>query len=177
MKDIRELYFEWLCDIVGSTKCYGYISFKKLLYRLHNIPFRYCILKDENRAEDGISLRYRFAVESGYSEAPEDLDDPCSVFEMMVALSIRCEQSIMDDPSIGDRTGQWFWRMITNLGLGHMMDERFDSSLVDDIISRFLDREYEPDGRGGLFTIRNCKYDLRDVEIWRQLCWYLDNII
>ena len=38
-------------------------------------------------------------------------------------------------------------------------------------------REYAPDGRGGLFTIRNCEEDLRKVEIWYQLCWYLDTII
>ena len=45
----------------------------------------------------------------------------------------------------------------------------------DDVIKRFLDRDYEPNGKGGLFTIKNCRQDLRKVEIWYQLCWYLDS--
>ena len=66
--------------------------------------------------------------------------------------------------------------MITNLGLGGMMDESFDESKARRVINRFLNREYEPDGRGGLFRIKNCKRDLTDVEIWFQLCFYLDTI-
>ena len=79
----------------------------------------------------------------------------------------------MDDPLLGDRTGQWFWNMIRSLGLGGMYGNRFDIQEADYIIERFLDREYEPDGRGGLFTITDCEDDLRDVEIWHQLWWYL----
>jgi hypothetical protein len=169
----KQEYFEWLCGIVGVEKDFGYVSFEKLVAYLHTIPFTYCIPRDSNRAEDGISLRYRFEYETGLYV---DDDSPCSVFEMMVALAIKCEES-MDEPTIGDRTGQWFWRMLSNLGLGFMSDDIFDSSYIDKVISRFLNREYEPDGRGGLFTIRNCEYDLRDVEIWYQFCWYLDNIM
>jgi hypothetical protein len=153
-------------------------SYRKLLQYLHNIDFRYSIPKDRNRAEDGIVLRYRFIDEYVTVECPKlNLNEPCSVLEMMVALAIRCEESIMDDPTIGDRTGQWFWGMIKNLGLATMKDEKFDSEYVYDVITRFLDREYEPDGRGGLFTVKNCEYDLRTVEIWYQLCYYLDTII
>ena len=83
----------------------------------------------------------------------------------------------MYDPNIGDRTEQWFWEMIVNLGLGGMMDDIFDVEHVEYIVDRFLNREYEPNGRGGLFFIRNCKYDLRRVEIWYQLCWYLDGFV
>jgi hypothetical protein len=96
---------------------------------------------------------------------------------MMIALAIRCEESITDDPRKGDRTGQWFWGMVRNLGLGGMYNDIFDAQIADDIIERFLDREYEPDGRGGLFTIRDCDCDLRDAEIWHQLCWYLNTIM
>jgi hypothetical protein len=95
---------------------------------------------------------------------------------MIIALAIRCEETYMDDASIGDRTGQWFWGMIRNLGLGSMVDSRFDKLYVEEVVRRFLDREYEADGTGGLFTIKNCDADLRDVEIWYQLCWYLDTI-
>jgi hypothetical protein len=138
------------------------------------------IPKDQNRAEGGIDLRYRFAISQGYEDDIEEilyiLDGPCSILEMMVALAIRCEEDIMDDPCMGDRTAQWFWGMIVSLGLGPMMDHNFDVLLVDEVIHRFLNREYEPDGTGGLFTIRNCEEDLRDVEIWIQMCWYLNTI-
>ena len=83
----------------------------------------------------------------------------------------------MDDPRVGDRTGQWFWGMITNLGLGSITDDRFDEQYVDSVIIRFMERNYEPNGKGGLFTIRNCDCDLRRVDIWKQLCWYLDSIV
>ena len=82
----------------------------------------------------------------------------------------------MDDPKFGNRTGQWFWEMITNLGLGSMTDNHYDRDYVDKVIDRFLNRKYERDGRGGLFTVRNCDKDLRKVEIFFQLCYYLDTI-
>lgn len=173
-------YFEWLIDYVGESRYARGVSYTSLLARLHYIPFTYSIAKDQNRAEDGIDLRYRFALMEGYEDAIEEvldiLDAPCSVLEMMVALAIRCEETIMDDSCIGDRTAQWFWGMINNLGLGSMYNDNFDESYVVDVVACFLDREYEPDGRGGLFTIRDCDDDLRNVEIWYQLCWYLDSI-
>lgn len=170
-------YFEWLVDIACPESYTGEISFRKLLMHLHSIAFNYSIPNDVNRAEDGIDLRYRYAIEQGYRDTPECLEGPCSILEMMVALSIRIEENIMDDPRVGDRTRQWFWGMVTSLGLGSMTDNRFDKKYVDDVIERFLNHEYEPDGKGGLFTIRRCEQDLRNVEIWYQLCWYLDGIV
>lgn len=179
--DVRNEYFEWLYDSVNGKRALKQYSFRKLLTRLHDTEFRYSILRDQNRAEDGMDLRYRFARShpsnlsvntiTGY------LDGPCSVLEMMVALSIRCEENIMDDPTLGDRTAQWFWIMIVNLGLGGMSDGRYERQFVDDAINRFLDRNYEPDGRGGLFKVSNCEVDLRNVEIWSQLCHFLNTII
>lgn len=175
-------YFEWLYGLVCDNKYPKSISYRKLLSRLHSIEFRYSVPKDGNRADDGVRLRYRFANITQIHEdlietIVDELEGPCSVLEMMVALAIRCETDIMDDPKFGDRTKQWFWGMIVNLGLGSMSDTKFDRTEVDMIINRFLDRRYEPDGRGGLFRVRDCDRDLRTVEIWYQLCWYLDSII
>lgn len=137
------------------------------------------IRRDRNRAEDGENLRYRFAVEKGYNEstAITDIGGACSVLEMMAALAIRCEEQIADDIQYGNRTGQWFWKMIVNLGLGQMTNDMYDRRVVDSILQTFLDRKYKPDGEGGLFRIRDCDVDLRHVEIWHQLCWYLDTIL
>ena len=177
---IIDEYFKWLTDLVCGKRYSKRISYEELLACLHNTEFRYLIPNDRNRAEDGADLRYRFAITQGYfrerDEVLEILDGPCSVLEMMVALSIRCEENIMDNPNVGDRTGQWFWGMITNLGLGSMYNNHFDREAVEEILERFINREYEPDGRGGLFTVRHCRRDLRQVEIWYQLNWYLDSI-
>ena len=173
---INNEYFMWLFDLVCNGVYAEQISYIKLLMFLHNTPFRYSILRDANRAADGKDLRYRFAHYSNVDNADRYLDDPCSVLEMMVALAIRCEENIMDEPNVGDRTRQWFWGMVSSLGLGDMTDEYFDKHLVTDTVERFLDRDYEPNGKGGLFTIRNCDCDLRTAEIWHQLCWYLDSI-
>lgn len=173
-------YFDWLYNLVCGQRFARGISYRKLLIRLHDTRFRYSIPRDRNRANDGIDLRYRFILDN-YNKDMYDiiigyLDGPCSVLEMMIALANRCEENIMDDPNVGDRTSQWFWGMVNNLGLGSMTDNRFDRQLIDDRLMVFLNREYEPDGKGGLFTIRNCDRDLRTVEIWHQLCWYLDCI-
>ena len=140
---------------------------------LHDIEFTFDISNDSNRARDGINLRYKYAMLTDNEHVLPILDGPCSVLEMMVALAIRCED-IMDDTRYGNRTGQWFWEMMMNLGIGNMFDERFNADFVEEKIAIFLNRDYSPDGKGGLFYIRGCQDDLRDVEIWSQLCWYLD---
>lgn len=179
--DIGRDYFDWLCEIVCENRYSAQISYSKLLAYLHDTEFRYLHPMDKNRAARGANLRYTFALchvpiedTAGITNA---LAGPCSVLEMMVALAIDCEETIMTDPCLGDRTGQWFWDMVVSLGLGSAYDDRFDEYYVEDVIERFLNREYEPDGRGGLFTVRHCDCDLRDIEIWWQACRYLNSII
>ena len=170
-------YFEWMYDLVCGARYSRETSYKKLLRYLHSVEFRYSIPRDSNRAVDGVDLRYRFFYMNEYDTRPNWPDDyECSVLEMMVALSIKCED-IMGDDRFGDRTGQWFWGMIVNLGLGSMTDDRFDELYAEDVINIFLDRRYDPDGKGGLFRIKHCRQDLRNVEIWYQMCWYLDTLI
>lgn len=171
---IQDEYFEWMCRFVQK----GHSSFRKLLRKLDSMEFTYILPKDENRAEDGISFRWRFA--NLYDDPyfiMDCLSRPCSVFEMILALAMRCEEDIMDNAEYGCRVNQWFWRMIVNLGLGSMTDNNFDEEYVESVVNRFLRREFEPDGKGGLFTIKNCKTDLRHVEIWTIMLWYLDGIL
>lgn len=172
---VNDEYFEWLCESIDSGRFSKSVSYRKLLIRLHDIEFTWFVPHDDNRADDGIQLRRRYALAREDITLSDYISGPCSVLEMMVALAIRCE-TIMDDALMGDRTGQWFWGMVHNLGLSSMIDSKFDRDYVDDVIARLLDREYEPDGRGGLFTVKNCNYDLRTVEIWCQLSWYLGSI-
>lgn len=173
-------YFDWMYRLVCGEQTLKHVSYRKLLLYLHSRDFAFSIAMDGNRAEDGTDLRYRFGYERGL-EGPviaSCLDDrPCSILEMMLALSIRCEEHIMDNPEIGDRTGQWFWNMVDNLGLASMTDEKFDVKRTGQIIDRFLDRDYERDGKGGLFTVKHARYDMRTTEIWYQAMWYFDEVL
>lgn len=176
---LNDLYFDWM--LMQVKQKHDYIdktnSFHRLLVHLHQTIFRWSISKDINRAEDGISLRRRFAIDQGIEGQERQIVGPCSVLEMMLALAFKCEEDFMDDPSYGNRTSQWFWNMVVSLGLGGMTDQNFEYKYVDDTVQRFLDRDYASNGKGGLFTIRRCDSDMRDVEIWCQLCWYVDSII
>lgn len=172
---LKERYFNWLYNKVICSK----LSYRKLLMRLHEIPFTYILMMDENRLEDGLDLRYRFGQEE---EIPQveivnriDISD-CSVLEMMAALAIRCEESIMNDPEIGDRTSRWFMEMLRNLGLSTMDDANYNQEEVDRKIDIFLHRRYASDGKGGLFRLKHCSDDLRNVQIWYQMNWYLNEI-
>ena len=173
--DLRERYFDWIClKVVGPI-----IHYRRLLRRLHDTPFIFSLPMDENRMEDGIDLRYRFGSEVGIPdvEIVNRLDIfPCSVLEMMAALAIE-EEAIMDDPDLGNRTSVWFMSMIENLGLLGMTDQRYNEAYVDERIRVLLLRQYAPDGRGGLFYIKGCDEDLRGIQIWYQMNWYLNEIL
>lgn len=177
---IANEYFEWMYSLVCNTKHYNSLSYRKLLYFLHSVNFYAVNPNDQNRLEDGISLRYKFAAACGYSYSyvEENLDiRECSVLEMMVSLAYRGEQELMANTEYGDRTGQWFWAMIVNLGLGHMTDDKFDKDTCAIAVYNFLNRRYSPDGRGGLFTLATHNEDLRYIEIWDQFMWYLIEMI
>lgn len=176
-RQAEKQYFDWMYDILCWDEPKSYL---KLLNTLHNIDFAYSLPMDANRAEDGVILRYRFGSEAGY-EDPEIatyLDDrPCSVLEMMTALALRYEEHIMRDDKYGDRTYLWFWTMLDSLGISDMSDDSFIQEEAEDAIFKMMNREYAPDGTGGLFRIPNCSQDLRQVEIWYQGCWYLSVIV
>lgn len=176
--ELRDRYFYWMCQLVSNRK-YPKQRYSQLLKFLDSVNFVYTIDLDWNREADGINLRYRFGYENQYSDAviANELDNrPCSVFEMMVALAFRCEEHIMHDEDLGDRTGVWFWEMVESLGLSDMTNDNFNRLKAQMIIDTFLTRNYKPDGEGGLFTIRNIKRDMRQIEIWYQLNWYLNRV-
>lgn len=170
---IRDYVF-WMYQRIDSPRNgLSVRSYSKLLEKLFRIPFRYNIEKDENRYGDGVSLRHAFYYETGTEVSLEG----CSVLEMMVALAIRCEEDIMSDSERGDRVPLWFWDMIRSIGLIDCRDNNFMESYVTSRINGFLDRTYSRDGDGGLFTLPNCEANLRYIEIWEQMCWYLDRLI
>ena len=171
-------YFEWMYHLVFNDQYCKNLSYRKLLISLHKIEFTCTLKMDFNRATDGRDFRYRFGYENGYSK--DDIERyldtrNCSVLEMMVALAFRLEEQFMEDSIYGNRTGQWFWNMIVSLGLGSMCDSKFDKYYVETTVLKFLNRDYERNGKGGLFTIQDSSRDMRTAEIWYQAMWYLND--
>ena len=173
--DWVEEYKEWLFDYIRvGDKCERY---SRLLDFLSCWVFNWTIDHDENRAADGLSLRDNFAADHGCDEFFWEgrLPPECTVLEMMIALAIRCEDVIFD-PEEGTRIHCWFWEMIDSLGFGNMTDRRFSLDEADKIVRRFLNREYELDGSGGLFQVKNSHVDMRKCEIWYQMhAWIMEN--
>lgn len=162
-------YFDWLISKITpdgySRKCY-----QKLLSTLYETPFVSIIEHDENRLEEGLSLRKLYFTETGDKE---DLRKPCSVLEVLIALAIRWDDDFLYDPDEGDRVDIWFWEMIENLGLTSQDDYSFNEDKVRKIIDVFLRREYRKNGEGGAFPVDSFSGDMRKVELWSQLNSYI----
>lgn len=179
-ENVKESYLEWMYNLVRHQKYTERKSYRRLFEILYDIEFTYTVDMDVNRYNDGVELRYRFGktTRCRRSDVKRYLDSkPCSVLEMIVALAVRLEEHIMVDDKYGDRTGTWFWGMIENLGLIDMAYDDRGEEYIRDVVQRFLDHDYDPNGKGGLFTVSYCDQDLRDAEIWYQACWYLDDLI
>lgn len=177
---VREDYFEWMYKLVCEGRYDGINAYRKLLRHLHNTNFVGTNRSDNDRVHDGIGLRHRFATRYDkfpYNYVSRSLEGECSLLEMMIALAIRCEETIMSDARLGDRTAFWFWKMINTLELGGMTDSNYDEIHVDWVLCRFENRDYAPDGTGGLFKVRGTNYDFRRMTIWKQMCCFLDTMI
>lgn len=173
-------YLEWMYQIVCDDQYTKNLSYRKLFTYLYDTEFEYTRPMDGNRYEDGIDLRYKFGRSRGIADRmiAAYLDTrPCSVLEMMIALSIRLETNIMCNEDLGDRVGQWFWEMIVNLDLGHMNDRNFDENHFENVMTIFMNHEYDRDGKGGLFRTTDRSKDMRKLDIWYQMHAYLNDVL
>lgn len=163
-----DAYFCWLIGLIGD----GYIesNYQKLLWKLYCTEYFYELLYDRNRATDGLLLRKIFMRETGYFVP----DRPCTVLEMMVALSRKAEDDIMHDPDFGDRTRLWFWTILENLGLDIFDDYHYFEEEVNRILDVFLHHRYKNNGVGGAFPVRFPDRDLRKTDLWWQMNAYLE---
>lgn len=172
--DLWEDYGYWLVERVGLKEVKAR-KFSKLLADLHNIPFRYSIALDENRAADGFDLRDEYSLSIGVPEIRFDRD--CSVLEMLVGLAIRIDCEYIGDP--GDEHPEHiFWEMIENLFdferyYRNCSDERYERNFVISRVEKWLDRTFDPSGHGSIFPLKRPLMDQRKIEIWSQMNGYL----
>lgn len=174
MTRLEDRYLTWLEEhAMSQDRSY----YSQLLRYLYDKPYRYSLRMDENRAEDGIELRYKFGAQQGipYEDILTGLDSgkDCTMLEMMVGLEIRIESQIMVDMEEGEQPERWFIIMLKTLGLYDMTDEYFDEEEVDEIVERFLSHRYSYYGDGSLFYVSHPRQDMRVTDIWYQAMWYL----
>lgn len=168
---MREQYFEYICDLIG-----GQGKYSDLLRYLFYTEFEYQIPRDGNREADGIDLRYQFGYANRIPSAQiaSELDIyPCSVLEMMIALSLRVNSIVSN---FNEDAEFIFSSMIQSLHLDGQTDGNFNREYCDERMYIFLNREYESDGDGGLVTLNDPPRDLRGAEIWDQVLWWLDEM-
>lgn len=179
IKTLKEYYFDWLCEQVVPNCPARRKKYTKLLRYLFNKEFYWLIPMDENRYFDALELRDEFfdyfidIRPVSIKESEENFERSCNVLEMLIALARRAVYDVVGDESYGNE-GEWFWRMIWNLHLYSFDDPNFDREMTEKIVDIFLSRKYEPNGEGNIFKVRGDFDDMRQIEIWCQLCWYTD---
>ena len=185
MTRLEEQYFGWLITKIANERVYP--RYKRLFKTLYSTRFRYEQMKpfDIERAKDGKSMRYLFERKmddylhdvSG-REFIEFEESPINMLEMIVALAVRIEDSMMGSESEGDRTSQWFWEMISNLGIGAMSDIQFNQNEYDRCMTNFFNYSYDPNGKGCMFRSEKFTiFQMSEKDIWYQMQAHLNDVV
>ena len=172
-ESIKQDYHQWLCEKVDNDNQYNL-----LLMDMDKISFISLVPHDENRIQDGLVLRERYLEDSGWVNGESALNRECSILEMMIALAERMAfEMSTDDIDDQVKAKKYFWEMLWNLGIANCTDDKYVDLAgyyyVPEILNRFVNREIEFDGSGGIFPLKRPATDQRTQEIWNQMQAYL----
>lgn len=146
-------------------------DYRKLFRILHETPFAWTVIGDKNRMADALELRDEFVDERKPKALPIGwLDRAPSVLEVLIRFSRRAEFNT-------EETAEWwFWKFLDNLGLSHfkyVSDE--DAREIEDILYRFIWRQYDYNGEGGMFPLHSPRQNQAQVELWYQFHAYIQD--
>ena len=149
--------------------------------------------RDIDREKDGLELRTEWSnrvhkldnvIQNEYPG--DDLDTefhsiPCTMLEMIIGISKRMGEQLMDEDG-EDKTAQYFWEIIGNLGLDCWDDDNFGwetglaSKNTGKICEILCKRQYNPDGTsGGMFPMPGVLgINQKKMEIWYQMQEYIN---
>ena len=177
MNRLEKLYLNWLLDAV-TTKA-EQKTWNKVFVTLYSTDFVSYDEFDDNLKENASGLRedfYNFSKTAcKLIDIYGEIDTETSILEIMVYLATRIENTIMSNNEYGDRTGMWFWYMMESLDIIQYNDDRFEESEVIQRLDNFVERRYEKNGFGGLFTLEDRKIDARKTNIWQQAMSFVTN--
>lgn len=170
MNKLEKLYFNWLLDAVTSKEEQQIYSL--VFMELYSVEFTSYNEFDDNLVENARGMRedfYNFSKTANkLIDIYGEIDFATNILEIMVYLATRIEDTIMSNPDYGDRTGLWFWYMMESLDIIQYDNRRYDESEVDQKLDNFIERRYEKNGFGGLFTVEKSRFDARKTNIWQQ---------
>jgi hypothetical protein len=156
-------YFYWLKSQVENAGDY-----ERVLVCMSVTEFAWLpnLWGDENRVQDGLALRHEWNPNITFQF-------PCSVLEVMIALSRRMEFTV------GGTAPGWAWQFMLNLGLEKYKDPLSErrADQVGDLLHALIWRTYSPDGQGGFFPLQNPDDDQTQLEIWYQMSGYIEEIL
>ena len=170
-------YFIWLCCLVNADLD----LYSELMFYLHDTDFQWCLELDSSRAKEGLELREEFYEANRYYSDCDWvmlMDKPCSVLEALISIARRMDDMLIDDDT-SERVAVWFWEMIKNLGLKRFTDillmrgNEDDYYDMEEILARWMNRDFEPDGTGSIFPLREASCDQRERTIVYQLNDYI----
>lgn len=167
---LDELYFQWLYKQVADPDIQdSSLTYWKVLRVLFTKEFVWRVPNDDNRIQDGKALRLEFLDDQGIPEVDSNwIELGCSFLELMVGLSRRLSFEADGEPHY------WFWDLMENLGLkGYNDRRRLPRRKIDDDLNRVIFRNYEPNGWGGFFPLKNPAQDQRKRELWYQMSDYI----
>lgn len=185
VKPMNEEYLEWLLQQAGVTNDPDGTGYSMLCGILQDKPFYPLVEMDENRWEDGMRLRLDF-VEETEKYAPDqyyclDMLDSllggCTVLEVLVVMAEKMNYEMLDS-SHEATVGKWMEELIGNLGLDMYTDSEVMNNEnayfeIERVIDRFVFRQYNWRGEGGLFPLRNPRYNQTEIELATQMNNYL----
>lgn len=165
-------YFLYLQGLAGVRNAANY-SF--LMEELWNIEFFVLpeFPMDKNRAEDGLALRDRFQNDLGKGIPMRG--KPCSVLEMLLALSERMDLEYVGSP--GEiHNDVIFFHMLKNLGLENCQNLGWNwlcREKISQSCEKLNKKITTKNGRGELFPLKNWRKRGKKREIWAQMQAYI----
>lgn len=199
IQEVMKRYFDWMVNfVIVPSPSGGSMIPLRLGYRYNHsllldflnkmdfiVPVDFGSV-DVDRVRDATSMRVEFlldlkteGVDCGELSDQMVLPSSVSVLEILVAFARKIESCVMGDSEKGDRTGVWFWTMIYNLKLINISDEAFQSTrgitrwTIQDIVNRWMMREYHVLGDGSLFPLRNQMVNQQKLSMWSQMLSYM----
>lgn len=182
--DTHGSYFDWLTNSIRDdySDADPDRSYILLMRTMNRIPFVSLVAGDENRRHDGTYMRMRYTDERDTTLPLHIRRRPCSMLEMLVALSermyfLQAVEGIWDSPKDA------FEELLANLMIDGLTDSTFVDSRsmsvvtekIENACERINHQMYDRNGDGGLFPLQNPdpEYNAIDTEIWYQMQAYL----
>ena len=167
-------YFEWLVNTVDIGEHEDMLPVLSYLFKKDYIWYKDL---DGTQAMNGVALRKKYANEFCPEIDGDFKSKPCSVLEILVALSLAVEDDICGEPGEED-PGRWFWEWLENLGI----DERctgkgYSKDYLDQCIDDWLEGDITKNGKRSPFPVKRKGVDIRKKTLWMQCMAYVNEHI